>query len=596
MLALKELGDLVVKHKDTTGLNYYLTLDRLTNTKRVICMDFNWDGEEASYRGVHVEEDRNKEHTLYSRGTSSGGDYTPTSLITYGSPDKAVNRIWQYGFFAKASDDEPLIKELKKAFHENRDRVYSDVKQEYSALDRDNRRGCLLTVTTWENEEAGNYIDSHKIFRDAVKKNVLDSWVARYRETSVGHGRCSACKENKELVGFGFPFSFRSFDKIGFAPSLNPADAWKQLPICRDCAYSLKAAQSFLDENSFSFGVGSGISYYIIPDFPLARPDDQLVKMILDGKAKETLHFFSAEDYYTNIILGNENLAMTLLFLFYTRPQQTQQRIEKYVEDVSPSWIKKLYKASERVQNRPLFGEEEIKKIVSEKREGGWVFPTLDKAIWRILPDPRKLYDRKELALEFARKILRGEKLNRSLLFGMMAPEIQRRFRSEIGRKTNFYESTLNYMLNTFMFIIFLHECELLESDEMKKTDLVEKGNLYQEFFESYSKAFDTPEKQAVFLEGVLTKMLMNVQYSRMNSTPFRSKLHGLRLDAKKVKRLLGAIDAKMAEYEVGYMDLRRTLACYMVEAEENGWDISRDEIIYYFALGLNLYRRFKVK
>jgi CRISPR-associated protein Csh1 len=593
LMALKELGDLIVERRDKTGLDYFLTLDRLLDTERIICMDFNWDGKEVNYRGVHAEHGGNKEHTLYSSGTSRGGDYTPTSLISYRSPEKAVRRIWEYGFFAKTQEKNPLITGLKEAFDENREKIYSDVKEAYEELEREEQRGCLLTLTIWENETTGNYIDSYKVFREAVEENVLDSWTRKYGEESEGFGSCSLCKDEEDLVGFGFPFPFRSFDKIGFAPSLNTGDAWKQLPACKQCAYSLKAAQSFLDENSFSFGIGSGIEYYIIPDFPVSPPDEGLVQGILEGKSEDALNFFSAEEYYTDIILNSGNTAMTLVFLFYTR-QQSQQRIEKYVEDVSPSWIKRLYKLMERVEEKGIFSEEEMRKIISQESRGGWSFPPIDTAIWRILPDQRILYDSKELALDLAKRILRGERINEALLYDMMASEIQRRFRAESRDGGDFYESTLVYSLNSFMFILFLNECGLIESGNMSGSELVEEDNRFEEFFESYAKAFDKPEKRAVFLEGILTKWLMNVQFANIGSTPFRSKLHGMKLDVTKIKSLLGEIDSKLDEYDLGYMDLRRLLSAYMVEAEENNWDISRDEVTYYFTLGLNLSNKFR--
>lgn len=593
LVALKELGDLVVDHMDKTGLDYFLTLDRLSDTDAIICMNFNWDGEKVSYRGVHLEGGGNREHTLYSSGTSRGGDYTPTSMISYNSPEKAVRRIWEYGFFAKVDEGNELISGLKKSFSENREQIYSDVDEAYDKLEREEKRGCLLTLNIWENEETGNYIDSYKVFRDAVKANVIDSWIEKYGEESIGNGKCALCEVVGELVGFGFPFPFRSFDKIGFAPSLDRGRAWQQFPMCQECAYSLKAAQSFLEENSFSFGPGRGIEYYIIPSFPLGRPEEGLIEEILKGKREDALHLFSAEEFYTNIILGRENIAMTLIFLFYTK-SQSQQRIEKYVEDVPPSWVKTLYDKRDIVESKPIFSETELRKIISEKKTGGWEFRTFDTAIWRILPDPKELYDHTELALDFIKRILRGERINKELLFDMMASEIQRRYRAASKGSVKFTESNLDYSLNSFMFIQFLLECGLLEVKNMEEIEVMEEGNVFEEFFGEYPRAFDTPEKRAVFLEGVLTKRLMNVQYGSRGSTPFRSKLHGLRLDVEKIKSLLGEINAKLEEYDVGYMNLKRTLSTYMVEAEENGWDITRDEVTYYFTLGLNLCNRFK--
>ncbi|KAF5035094.1 CRISPR-associated protein [anaerobic digester metagenome] len=52
----------------------------------------------------------------------------------------------------------------------------------------------------------------------------------------------------------------------------------------------------------------------------------------------------------------------------------------------------------------------------------------------------------------------------------------------------------------------------------------------------------------------------------------------------------------KLREYKVAYTDLEQLTSEYLLKSENNGWDISKDEISYYFTLGLNLARIFKVK
>jgi CRISPR-associated protein Csh1 len=92
----------------------------------------------------------------------------------------------------------------------------------------------------------------------------------------------------------------------------------------------------------------------------------------------------------------------------------------------------------------------------------------------------------------------------------------------------------------------------------------------------------------------VLTNFLLGLQYAKRGSTPFRTKLHGLKLNERKVKRLLPEIIEKLRAYDVAYPELEELISKYFVEADENGWKISDDEISYYFALGLNLGKFFK--
>lgn len=115
-----------------------------------------------------------------------------------------------------------------------------------------------------------------------------------------------------------------------------------------------------------------------------------------------------------------------------------------------------------------------------------------------------------------------------------------------------------------------------------------------KDFLESHNVAFDKPDKKAAFLLGVLTKFLLDVQLAARKSTPFRSKLSGLKLDENKLKRLFPEVIEKLEEYHVSYPEIEEYASKTLVEAENHRWRLSKNEISYYFALGLNLGGIFK--
>jgi len=127
-------------------------------------------------------------------------------------------------------------------------------------------------------------------------------------------------------------------------------------------------------------------------------------------------------------------------------------------------------------------------------------------------------------------------------------------------------------------------------------TRLEKIGGEIENFFKDYANAFDTPDKKATFLAGVLTRFLLDVQYANRQSTPFRAKLYGLKLDEQRIKKLFPEIIEKLREYRIVYPWLEESVSKYLVETEENGWNLLKDEISYYFALGLNLGGIFKEK
>ena len=114
-----------------------------------------------------------------------------------------------------------------------------------------------------------------------------------------------------------------------------------------------------------------------------------------------------------------------------------------------------------------------------------------------------------------------------------------------------------------------------------------------KKFFEEFEQTFDEPAKKAAFLEGVLTRFLLDWQYANRGSTPFKAKLYSLNLDEQRLKKLLVDLESKLMEYDLQYSWLKELIARYLIEAGNN-WKLPKEEISYYFVLGLSLGRLFK--
>jgi CRISPR-associated protein Csh1 len=87
--------------------------------------------------------------------------------------------------------------------------------------------------------------------------------------------------------------------------------------------------------------------------------------------------------------------------------------------------------------------------------------------------------------------------------------------------------------LKAFMLLNYLHKLKILKFKEGKNRmeNLVlpkEIGGEIKEktevFFQKYSDFFDSNLKKAIFLEGVLTQFLLNIQYRERKANPFRVK------------------------------------------------------------------------
>jgi CRISPR-associated protein Csh1 len=157
-----------------------------------------------------------------------------------------------------------------------------------------------------------------------------------------------------------------------------------------------------------------------------------------------------------------------------------------------------------------------------------------------------------------------------------------------------------------FSCLLYLKYLGLLnhkESEKMSKKirDLFQSGSssrvqAAEKIFKEYPDFFKNDPEKAVFIVGVLSQLLMNIQYRDRKATPFKAKLQGLRLDERKVKSLLPEIQNKLDEYDSNYYRDLETLASEFFIQAQNDWNLSRDEISFYFALGMNLSKYFRTE
>jgi len=123
---------------------------------------------------------------------------------------------------------------------------------------------------------------------------------------------------------------------------------------------------------------------------------------------------------------------------------------------------------------------------------------------------------------------------------------------------------------------------------------MVEEGveKMVEKFFDEHRDTFTSAEEKAAFMVGVLVNYLLYVQRDERDvgwgEEPFRSRLYGLMLDETKVKKIFDKAVGKLTEYKRSYPTLEKITGKYLSESGKE-WKLSKDEISYYFTLGLTL-------
>ena len=206
----------------------------------------------------------------------------------------------------------------------------------------------------------------------------------------------------------------------------------------------------------------------------------------------------------------------------------------------------------------------------------------------------RKDEDLSSYFLDIISKVFRNEKISYHFFLNGIVNRIRKQFAAGYSTK----EAGLRGLCS----LLYLRELGVLgdyyHGDDMNENKIRNIASNPQHknstekleaIFAEFPDFFYKNSTRAVFTLGSLAQLLLDVQYAERSATPFRTKLQGLRLDQRKVTALLPEIQNKFDEYNKSYYrELEKLASEYLIQAGEN-WGLSKDEVSFYFVLGMNL-------
>ena len=589
---VKNLGDYVSKKDGLSTESMFMQSSKIEDVKNVLCINFESKKDSIAYKNVFISRYNPSDYAryLYRIHPHQRYDVTPTSRM--GNPEKTRKRfeLWFETISGEYLKD-PLLYHLRKEFLDKISHIFDDVTDKYKNIDQESRRNTIITITI--EEGIVKYLGDYDIFRRILKDEASRGFHFKHDVEARGEGMCFLCKRKREVFGFGSPFSFYTFDKRGFAPNFLREDAWKSLPLCISCCVALSAGKNFI--NKYLNRRFYGFNFFILPSFILGFNDEIIEEIRSPKKNYSTL--LCREDNISEIIAESNSL-VNLTFVFIKPKQSDYFDIMRYIEYVPPSWIKRISEERKSVLAGSIFGESFLKQVFGKK----WVGTFDDKSDATLGGLVRDFFPRSKIEgiydkyfLDIIGDMLAQRRIRLSLLMDAFSEAIRNAFRK--NTRTDDWKMRI-LALKSLGLVLLLRRLKIVELGEgILSSDLTESGKeLFTPFFKEYGDAFGTPDKRAAFLEGVLAKYLMDVQYADRESTPFREKLYGLRLDERRIKKLFPEILEKLREYKVTYTALEQEAARAFVEAGKYGWKLSNGETSYFFALGMTLAPVFKMK
>lgn len=564
------------------------------------------DDEHIQYKETGFEDfkEENKLKYMYKRGGSRGSDNTPTSRITNLSKTfnkkivQSVKTFLDNNETALNDEGKIFLKNLDDCLHRNKEKILADLlsltKESMEILNEKEeiKDGGIITLV-FEKDNNLLYIGDMELFKNAFISQETAAYKSFYfsktrKEESRSYNKvCYLCKHNKgEVWGLVGTFKFYTVDKPGMvAGGFNQDEAWKNYPVCPDCAIILNRGKKYIEANLRKRFCG--FDYYIIPQLAVSdegglgkvlRRLERDPAFTLADKEAERIRK-TEERIIESLAKEGNNINFNLVF-FKEDHGGDVFNILLFLQEIAPTRFRRLIGAKDEVDDTGKKKYKLFEEIVTKKETKNFDFR------FRLIRDfftntnIEGNFDKDFLAV--VNNIFLGHPISFEFLLKRFMDKIRRDFLNDYP---------FNWQtLRAYKILLYIDQVKLLKIRRFKVSDS-DNAKPYREFFDENSM-LDDDTKRAVFLEGVLAEKLLNIQYSERQSKPFRARLNGLKIDGKAARRLLPEMINKLEEYDKNYYKkLEEAIGVYMLNA--NFPKFSVDELSFYFTLGMTLADKF---
>jgi len=482
------------------------------------------------------------------------------------------------------------LEALQSAMEEHKDRIIADLEEQSAEFgDSDHRLAFYPAV---EGTTLPECVYQWPLMDPWIEASLDGIW-GEYQKTDLtaAERSCSLCGQVRPVV-YGNFSKLKTYilDQPGrIVGGFTFSQAARNFPVCRECAVNAShGIDIVLRDLSFSM---FGIDYLIIPD---ATEDDLLLEFYdnaiqwREQRASlkgEKLQRITRDEKEILDLIGEEfggttNLSLTLVFY---RESKAQWRILAEVPEVLPSWLATVYEAKREV-------EAELPEEANVAVTLGVVLDATRQAQGVSNKEGERLF------LQWTEAILRGGCLDRRAVMRIVVDYILREYREDTRRGEGKSLRGGFAALQGYLLVRLLEELSIIEKAGGGQMESVNSfDNKWSQYLQERADFFGAPESRVAFLTGALIQQVAWVQQRERNlqgaeDAPIFKKVRGMRLDAPRLQGLLSEAKEKLLVYEADryYGDLQELLSSEWTQVGAD-WNLSTDEITFYFALGLNL-------
>ena len=574
---LKIIGECIDKH---VGDQNPLNLNDTLQEANVVLIDFHQSKEDCRFIGTTtMQYDPGSKNALLLLKDIKGNDVSsfPTVYIDSSSVEKSYDKIVR--ILKNCSLTNPVFNSIDKILVDEKDIIIQSIG---NIIDANQKNLCTIRINQ-------KLVGESEYFEPVItqyKQTIWDSYYKKHNTESKGeNNKCYVCgKESNITFGFCSTYKFYSANETAYiAGGFTQEDSWKNYPVCPECASDLHMGKEWISANMSRYFYGN--TYLLIPS-PTINQNDfyPMLKIIRDDfrdlslrQSQESNRIISMEmeDEVFETLASQKNQA-TFTFLFYAA-SNSEFKILQEAEDILPSRFRTIIDAKKKVEQY-----DEFKNLIGLHKKKQMDNLTFNFGIVRTFFNSTFNND----FLDITTKILKGHPIQKQFVLHRISYVIAEKFR----QNSLFYE-----IPKAMIFMEFLYNLSIIENQIAKME--VKMDNKYENYFQKHPDFYDADWKKAVFLSGVLAQHVLNIQWQERGATPFKSRLNGLKIDYRTVKRLLPECINKLEQYKKNYYhELEEIISILLESGEPDLRSQSVDEISFYFSMGMNLIKQFKTK
>jgi CRISPR-associated protein Csh1 len=541
---------------------------------------------------------------LYRDGFSpASANYIPGAVVI--EPNKTLNKkilLW----FKKYAEGKiggnarhERILEWKRAVEACKEEIAEDLAAKFETTE-----GAFAVVCERDPslKYPGDFDEFRKVFLDHFERGIS--------QTVRPNATCAICNVAGKLVygqALSQHFKFYTLDKPGYiAGGFHQDHAAKNAPVCLDCFLKIGEGINLIT-NDLVRTLG-GQEYWLIPKFHSqideSNAQDVLslleeIKTQRDGKPVDTINFQALNRWETiqseiPEALAKDEFPVSYDFFFFKKQtgKPIPHEIKLLIEDVSPTRLHAIRESAKAARLHLVQGQH------IDFGFGILVDLTQDTFVNQ---------DKDRAFLKTVENVFRGIPLPPSQVFSWIMRYLRdqiyeaRKHEAKKERKKaeNRYKELRYATRRAAVLIKFLSIHGVMNRPKVKEGEVVtEDAERTEAYFAKNPQVYPSAVHKALFMLGVLTSRLLWVQREVIGNDAFWSVLKDLKMKERDFVALLPRIQGKLRQYDAPFRAQRGhsassprrvTLAADYLQASPRPWNLSTDEMNYYFTLGLNL-------